>query len=164
MDNARLWLRDNCNLEKLKNLKSVEDVKDVGQIKSYLYIGMAFLAIIYLIQRAITNFKSKTSSRTATRSPDPEKPSGTKIKAPERPFGGKKNAPPKPFHKNNFTHHSSLYSMDPLRLETPNSKPLPRLVCHGNKTPTLPSLPLRTQIQHQPRSAQHGLERMDRTR
>lgn len=77
MDHAHLWIRDNCNFEKVKSLSN----SDNG-IKPVLYLGLGFLALVYLLQRAVASFRSKKPLRTATRSPDPEK------KAPERPKGG----------------------------------------------------------------------------
>lgn len=77
MDHARLWIRDNCNSETIKSLGSTENGS-----KPVLYLGLGFLALVYLLQRAVASFRSKKPLRTATRSPDPEK------KAPERPKGG----------------------------------------------------------------------------
>lgn len=73
----------------LKNLKSMGNLKDLEHIKPALYFGLALAVFVYILQRVIGNSRSKASSRTATRSPDPEKPAGTRVKPAERPPGGK---------------------------------------------------------------------------
>ena len=88
MDSARLWIRDNCNVDRIKDLNDAHSVRELVQSKLGFYLGLTFLAFVFLIQRVITNLKSKSSSRTTSRSPDPEKPVGTRVKAPERPLGG----------------------------------------------------------------------------
>lgn len=86
MDDARLWIRDNC-IEKLKGLKDIENFKDFQQVKPALYFGLALIAIVFVSQRVITSLKTKPR-RSSARSPDPEKPAGTGVKAPARPYGG----------------------------------------------------------------------------
>lgn len=88
MDNARLWLRDICKSDTLKDLKDVNLVERLGGPKPALYLGLGFLAFAYLIIQAISGYRAKTPLRTPSLSPDPEKRPHTRSKAPDRPLGG----------------------------------------------------------------------------
>lgn len=90
MESTRLWIRDNCNVARLKHLTDIKDVKDLSQIKPALYLGLAVVTLVYIVQRLFSSFRAKSAQRTTSRSPDPEKPAGTRVKAPERPLGGMK--------------------------------------------------------------------------
>ncbi|GAB7352234.1 hypothetical protein MBLNU459_g2707t1 [Dothideomycetes sp. NU459] len=87
MDKAHLWVRDNCNVEKLRNLNLNVEYKDSQTMKLAVYCAFGFIAIAVLIQRFISNTRAKSYFRSSAPSPDPEKPKGTKEKASERPFG-----------------------------------------------------------------------------
>ncbi|KAL1310771.1 hypothetical protein AAFC00_001019 [Neodothiora populina] len=88
MDGARLWIRDNCNMKNLKQSSNVKDAKSLADFKPAIYLGLAILVFAFLIQRLVLPaFKSKSPLRTASRSPDPEKPTTVREKASERPPG-----------------------------------------------------------------------------
>lgn len=61
------------------------NISTLQQAKPLIYLGLALVALVYLVQRVLIGTKRK--SRLPSRSPDPEKPTRT-IKAPERPDGG----------------------------------------------------------------------------
>ncbi|KAH0194439.1 hypothetical protein KCV00_g154, partial [Aureobasidium melanogenum] len=63
-----------------------QDKSRTNNAKPLIYLGLGLAALVYLIQRGLSG--SNTKSRLHTRSPDPEKPTGTRTKAPERPDGG----------------------------------------------------------------------------
>lgn len=65
----------------------LQNISNLQQAKPVIYLGLALVAFVYFIQRAVAG--SKHESRLPSRSPDPEKPTITKLKVPERPPGGK---------------------------------------------------------------------------
>jgi len=88
MDNARLWLRDICKSDALKDLKNVNYVERLGGPRPAVYLGVGFLVFSYLMIRVIFGHRAKSPLRTASLSPDPEKRPHTRSKAPDRPLGG----------------------------------------------------------------------------
>ena len=78
MDGLQSLFRDGIN--------NIQHASTLQQVKPALYIGLALVAFAYLIERVIIGSRQK--SRLPSRSPDPERPSGTKEKAAERPPGG----------------------------------------------------------------------------
>lgn len=93
LESASIWIRDNCNLERLKRIRDIQNPKvleilDLIRVKPLLYLGLAFVLFCAIVHRKVQSRAKKPAPRT--RSPDPEKPFGTgKPKEPERPFGGK---------------------------------------------------------------------------
>lgn len=69
------------------SISNIQNISNSQQAKPVIYLGLALVAFVYFIQRAFAG--SKHESRLPSRSPDPEKPTGTKLKVPERPLGGK---------------------------------------------------------------------------
>ena len=65
----------------------LQNISNLQQAKPVIYLGLALVAFVYFIQRAVAG--SKHGSRLPSRSPDPEKPTITKLKVPERQPGGK---------------------------------------------------------------------------
>ncbi|KAG9825077.1 hypothetical protein KCU77_g15127, partial [Aureobasidium melanogenum] len=63
----------------------IQNISTLQQAKPLIYLGLGLAALVYLIQRVFSG--SNTKSRLHSRSPDPEKPTGTRTKAPERPDG-----------------------------------------------------------------------------
>jgi hypothetical protein len=78
MTNMHTLLQDSMN--------NIKNISTLQQAKPLIYLGLALTALAYLLQRAVVGSKQK--SRVASRSPDPEKPTQTRLKAPERPDGG----------------------------------------------------------------------------
>jgi len=68
------------------SINNIQNISTLQQAKPLIYLGLALAAFAYLIQRVVVG--SKRESRIASRSPDPEKPTRTRLKAPERPDGG----------------------------------------------------------------------------
>jgi hypothetical protein len=75
------------NLHKLLQDSSdyIQNISTLQQAKPLIYLGLALVALVYLVQRVLVG--TKRTSRLPSRSPDPEKPTRT-TKAPERPDGG----------------------------------------------------------------------------
>ncbi|KEQ81919.1 hypothetical protein M438DRAFT_407571 [Aureobasidium pullulans EXF-150] len=67
------------------SISNIQNISNLQQAKPVIYLGLALVAFVYLIQRAVAG--SKHESRLPSRSPDPEKPTITKLKVPERPPG-----------------------------------------------------------------------------
>lgn len=63
-----------------------QNISTLQEAKPLIYLGLGLAALIYLLQRYLSG--SEPKSRVQSRSPDPEKPTGTRTKAPERPDGG----------------------------------------------------------------------------
>lgn len=64
----------------------IQNISTLHEAKPLVYLGLVLAALVYLTQRSFA--ASKPKSRLHSRSPDPEKPTGTRPKAPERPDGG----------------------------------------------------------------------------
>lgn len=87
MERAQEWIR---HLEDVKNIKHVHKVEDLAtlplaQLALVLFVG--YFAIT-LAARCIQEYLPSQKQLLRPRSPDPEKPSGTRPKADARPPGG----------------------------------------------------------------------------
>ena len=92
MDSTRLWIRDNCNMDRVQSLVKKVESDNPGiqeQLKVGLYILGAVLASIYLIYSIVNRRTSGQSwlKLQRTRSPDPEKSNNPELKAATRPYG-----------------------------------------------------------------------------
>jgi hypothetical protein len=65
----------------------IRNISTLQETKPLIYLGLALTAFVYFVQRVVVGSRQK--SRLPSRSPDPEKPTQTKLKAPDRPDGGK---------------------------------------------------------------------------
>jgi hypothetical protein len=171
LHHANLWVRHNCNTAYAKLYEAMKSkglerklqslnlaLEDANIDPQHLLYGFfAFLAFWWAVSAGVRRLKSRKQV-TRPRTPDLEKRSP--FKAPAREPGG--TLPnPYPF---SLPDNLTPRSMDTHGLQASPGFPIPRLVTHQHEAPPLPALPLRPQIQHHSRPAQHALGRLDRAR
>lgn len=90
MESARLFIRDNCKIDRVQHAAASLDLRTLLNAKAIPYVLLA-LATVAL---AIKHFKDKQQRSIRSRSPDPEKPTDVntfaekRMKPTERPPGG----------------------------------------------------------------------------
>lgn len=101
MENIKVWIRDNCDVNKLKHLdleklKASATNRNLGAQdgKNAVYALLVLAVIILLVRAAIARKNASGSILLRPRSPDPEKPTDVttyaekRMKPAERPPGG----------------------------------------------------------------------------
>lgn len=94
MESVQHWIRDNCNEQKLQELRSKVDDVAVDITPAHIYIFLLATGVVYLVAKW-TSKKQSTKSwlKIRPRSPDPEKSSDVaqfaekKMKPSDRPPG-----------------------------------------------------------------------------
>ena len=97
MENAKIWIRDNCSLDKFKAIAehtANERLKGPDNVKVLAYAVLAIAGFTYLVYTLLSRRKhTKSYLKLRPRSPDPEKPTDVtsfaekRMKPAERPPG-----------------------------------------------------------------------------
>jgi hypothetical protein len=161
MEATTIWIQRHCNMDSIEDfgrkigtdrVANAMSIQHVDSAHVLLYGAVILTATLYLIGRQIRKNAPKATLSSRPRSPDPEKPTDVttyaakRMKPTERPPGSKFKPPWRI-----AVHSNQILSLGTKPLQTPNSSTTPRLVSHRLLTPSLPPLPSRPQIQHQPR-------------
>ena len=89
-----LWVRENCNMERIRQAVESTDVENMLSIKAVPYALLTFAAITLLVKYIKDKqIRPTTWFNGRPRSPDPEKPTDVntfaekRMKAADRPLG-----------------------------------------------------------------------------
>jgi hypothetical protein len=103
MESAKVWIRDNCRMERFQQFAStaVETRADVLTVKAVPYVLLALAAVLLLAKFVQDRRQKRPKTWLKSRSPDPEKSTTSssstdlngftekRMKPTERPFGSK---------------------------------------------------------------------------
>lgn len=96
MESAKLWVRDNCRVERLQRVAEDAGVEKLLTVKAVPYILLALAAVALLVKFVKDKQRQQPGTwllKSRPRSPDPEKPTdvntfaATRMKATDRPPG-----------------------------------------------------------------------------